>query len=293
MAKTGNEDQPGTAEGAAMGRAMHSLHSDKPVLDDSWAIHLLSPETRQQVQSMNPEDGVQVIEGFDSNPVLAVNIGGLRYAEDLVEACVKQGIDQYLVLGAGLDTFALRRDDLVDRCRVFEVDHPDTQALKRQRIAEAQTRPASMPEFIAVDFETDSLLDKIRGSAYDAEKLSVVSWLNTIPYLTEEAVSATLSDLAQVMAAGSKLVLNYPADIEFSAEQIEFITQLMKYTDLTNEPMLCRWTPDAFEGLLQWHGFDIVEHATEVDLTERYFENREDGFAPGLPFRVITSSYAG
>ena len=70
MAKTGNEDQPGTAEDAAMGRAMHSLHSDKPVLDDSWAIHLLSPTSRQQVQSMNPEDGVQVIEGFDSNPVL-------------------------------------------------------------------------------------------------------------------------------------------------------------------------------------------------------------------------------
>ena len=109
MAKTGSESQPGTAEGAALGRALHSMHAPNPVLDDNWAIHLLSPESREQVLASPDEAAMQMIEGFDASPIFAVNVGCLRYAEEVVERCIASGISQYLIMGAGLDSFALRR----------------------------------------------------------------------------------------------------------------------------------------------------------------------------------------
>ena len=125
MAKTGDGESLGTAEGAVMGRAAHALHAEDPVLDDHWAIHLLGEASRAQVTS--PDYLALSIEraGFDASRILAIGVGALRYAEDEVERCVARGVGQYVILGAGFDTFALRRADLVDRLVVFEVDHPD------------------------------------------------------------------------------------------------------------------------------------------------------------------------
>ncbi len=272
-----------------MGRALHVRHSSNPVLNDSWAIHLLSPQYREQVLGMAYEDGMQLIEGFDSAAVFAINIGCLRYAEDEVERCLASGIGQYLVLGAGLDSFALRRADLAGQCKVFEVDHPDMQALKRQRIAEADELPAMLPTFIPVDFETDQLGAQIAASSFDTGSRAVVSWLNTLPYLTEEATAATLSELADLLQPGSRLILNYAADVAFTEAQIALATRLMEVTGATAEPFRSRWAPADFEALLESQGFRMIEHATEVDLTERYFKGREDGMAPGIPLRVLTA----
>ncbi len=289
MAKTGSDTQPGTAEGAAMGRALHVRHASNPVLNDDWAIHLLSPQYREQVLSMGYEDGMQLFEGFDSAQIFAINVGCLRYAEDEVERCLKSGIEQYLVLGAGFDSFALRRADLAGQYRAFEVDHPDMQALKRRRIEEADKQPAMLPTFIPVDFETDELGAQIRAAGFDTDSPAVVSWLNTLPYLTEEATAATLSELAGLLHAGSRLVLNYSADVEFTEAQIALATRLMEVTGAMAEPFRSRWSPTDFEALLESRGFRVIEHATEVDLTERYFRDREDGLAPGIPLRVVTA----
>ena len=289
MAKTGSATQPGTAEGAALGRALHSRHAQDPVLDDSWAVHLLSPENREQVLASSDEAAMQMIEGFDASPIFAVNVGCLRYAEDEVERCIASGISQYLVMGAGLDSFALRRVDLSQAVVVYEVDHPDMQALKRQRIAEAAREPAMLPVFIAVDFECDKLAEKIAISSFDSSQPAVVSWLNTIHYLSEEATSTTLRDLAGLLAPGSRLILNYSADVEFNESQLAFITQLLEVTQATGEPFKSRWTPAAFEALLNSIGFAAIEHASEDDLIQRYFSNRSDGLKPGIPLRVITA----
>ena len=98
----------------------------------------------------DPEHDRKSLEttGIDMRLILAVGVGSLRYAEDEVERCVERGIDQYVILGAGFDTFTLRRADMVGRLRVFEVDFPDVQALKRERIRAAKQRPASMPTFV-------------------------------------------------------------------------------------------------------------------------------------------------
>ena len=229
MAKTGAGGGLGTAEGAVMGRAAHALHADSPVLDDRWAIWLLDPATRAQVR--DPAYAARPMEWgeFDAAPLFALNVGCLRYAEDQVERCVEGGIDQYVILGAGFDTFALRRGDLCDRLRVFEVDHPDVQALKRARIAEADATPDAMPTFVPVDFESTGLSEGLAATAFDPARRCVVSWMNTIPYLSESATEATLRELAGLMAPMSRIVLNYACDVPLSEEQRVYLqTSLMK-----------------------------------------------------------------
>ena len=290
MAKTGAGGGLGTAEGAVMGRAAHALHADSPVLDDRWAIWLLDPATRAQVR--DPAYAARPMEWgeFDAAPLFALNVGCLRYAEDQVERCVEGEIDQYVILGAGFDTFALRRGDLCDRLRVFEVDHPDVQALKRARIAEADATPDAMPTFVPVDFESTGLSEGLAATAFDPARRCVVSWMNTIPYLSESATEATLRELAGLMAPMSRIVLNYACDVPLSEEQRVYLQTLQGKVSQSGEPLRARWRPEAFEKLLAGFDFSVVEHATEQHLHARYFEGRADGLSPGVPARLIVAA---
>ena len=100
MAKTGSGEQLGTAEGAIMSRAIHARHADHPILDDDWAIELLTPENRARVLASSDAASIEVTPGFDASPIFALGVASLRYAEDEVERCVARGIAQYLILGA-------------------------------------------------------------------------------------------------------------------------------------------------------------------------------------------------
>lgn len=292
MAKTGDGESLGTAEGAVMGRATHTLHAEDPVLDDHWAIELLG--TRSQAEARDPDHELRSREatGFDFRPILAVGIGSLRYAEDEVERAVDRGVDQYVVLGAGFDTFALRRDDLVGRLRVFEVDFPDVQRLKRERIAAAAREPAQLPRFVPVDFEQTGLAAGLGATDFDSARPSVWSWMNTIPYLTAEATEATLREVRSLMAPGSRLVLNYQGEVPLTREQVDYLSTLGDVTRQGGEPMRSRWKPEDFERMLVGCGLRTLEHATEADLRRRYFEGRRDGLAPGMPARLITAEPA-
>ena len=289
MAKTGNENSLGTAEGAVMGRATHALHADSPVLNDRWAIHLLDPATRLQIQNPEPSAGTNDWDDFDSAPLFALNVGSLRYAEDEVERCFRNGIRQYVILGAGFDTFALRRGDLCDELRVFEVDFPDVQTLKRKRIEQADAAPDAMPMFIPVDFETSSLAEALERSSFDPNGRVVFSWMNTIPYVSASAAESTLREIASLSAPATRIVLNYSCDVPLSETQIAYLKTLQGKVSQSGEPLQSRWKPEAFESMLSDLGFTVVEHATERHLHERYFEGRGDGLSPGVPARLIVA----
>ena len=289
MAKTGSRKMPGTAEGAALARALHTRDSDTPVLQDDWAIYLLAAEDREKVLQGEPTDTMAAMGDFDTSPIFAVNVGCLRYAEDEIDRCLAAGVGQYLVLGAGLDTFALRRHDLQGKVAVYEVDHPDVQALKIERIRAADRVPATFPVIVAVDFETMSLNDALGEVGFHTTAFSVATWLNTTHYLSVEAIETTLSELATVLAPGSRLILNYAPDVALSEDQIEFVTRLLSITDTAGEPLVSRFTPQSFEQLLQSRGFNVIEHVDETELTRRYFKGRDDGLYPGLPLRIIVA----
>jgi len=272
-----------------MSRAIHARHSQDPILDDHWAIELLTPENRERVLASADAQSLQPTPGFDASPIFALGVASLRYAEDEVERCVARGIGQYLILGAGFDTFALRRTDLTGRLRVYEVDHPDVQTLKRARIEAAERETASLPRFVPVDFETTSLTNELARSDFDRSQPAILSWLNTIPYLTEETTVSTLSELHALLAPGSRIVVNYAAKVPLSPDQQAFLSRLAAVISGAGEPQRSRWVPEEFEAMLTRLGFTLVEHASEVDLTARYFEGRADGLKPGVPGRIITA----
>ena len=289
MVKTGSGEQLGTAEGAIMSRAIHAKFAESPILDDFWAIELLTPANRQRIEAATKASDVEVTPGFDASPIFALGVASLRYAEDEVDRCVERGIDQYLILGAGFDTFAFRRSDLRGLVHVYEIDHPDVQALKRARVAAASRTPATLPTFVPVDFERTRFAAEIAKSDFDGTRPAVLSWLNTIPYLTEEATLSTLVEIHAVLAPGSRIVVNYGAQVALTPEQAAFLARLQEVVSASGEPTRSRWKPDAFVEMLSDIGFDVVEHATEADLTDRYFEKRRDGMKPGVPGRIVTA----
>lgn len=292
MAKTGTGDSLGTAEGAVMGRASHTLHAEDPVLNDTWAIELLGEKSRAEARDPDHERRGREASGFDFRLILAVGIGSLRYAEDEVDRAVGDGIRQYVILGAGFDTFALRRADMVGRLQVFEIDFPDVQALKRDRIAQAEAVPAQLPTFVPVDFETMSMTDELIAAGFDPKAPSVWSWMNTIPYLTNEGTEASLAEIAKLMAPGSRITLNYSGDVPLSQAQIEYLGTLGDIVREGGEPMKSRWKPEEFEARLRERGLRVLDHSTEADLDERYFKGRSDGLYPAMPARLITAGPA-
>ena len=162
-----------------------------------------------------------------------------------------------------------------------------TPALKRARIAQADATPDAMPTFVPVDFETTSLTDGLGATAFDPKRPSVVSWMNTLPYLSPSAIEATLRELVALTAPGSRIALNYSPDVPLTDEQIAYLQTLRDRVSQAGEPMRSRWKPAAFEALLDEVGFAIIDHASEQDLYARYFEGRRDGLKPGVPARLI------
>jgi methyltransferase (TIGR00027 family) len=287
VTRTGTATAPGTAESAAITRALHARLARPPILDDTWAIQLLGPEDRARVLAARTEHDVQVTPGFDSAPIFAGGIACLRYAEDEVERCARRGTRQYVIVGAGFDTFALRRSDL-DLC-VFEVDHPDVQALKRQRIEQADSTPERLPELVPVDLESTSLGDALRASPFDPAAVTVFSCMNTLPYLSTAATRSMLAEISALAPLGSRVVLNYAARVPLTQAQQTYLARLRAVIGDAGEPQRSTWPPEDFEAALWNSGFRLVEHATEDDLARRYFEGRADGLRPGVPVRVVTA----
>jgi len=293
MSKTGTQGGYGTAEGAVLARAIHAFHADQPILNDTWAFQLLDPARRAWVENLD-YDGTYNIKPktpgtFVPSWTACVNVANLRYVEDEVDRCIESGIDQYVILGAGFDTFALRRADLTGRMRVYEIDHPDVQALKRQRISLANSKPDSMPTFVSVDFESATVTEALKATTFDPKRCSIFSLIGTIPYLSHSAIEALLRELKVLMAPGSRLVLSYNCDVPLSEEQHAILQVLEGLVSQYGEPVKTNWRPEAFEKLLQAVGFAIVEHATEQDLHARYFSGRADGLKIGIPVRLIVA----
>jgi methyltransferase (TIGR00027 family) len=212
-----------------------------------------------------------------------------RFVEDIVERWVSEGIFQYVILGAGLDSFAYRRRDLLDRLAVFEVDHPATQAWKRHRLAALGVDVPVGLVYAPVDFELDTLTDGLRAAGFDFGQRAIFSWIGTVQFLTLGAIDATL-DAIMDCAAGSRVVLTYnlPRDAahgvlaEVSAAFVGIATEM-------GEPFVSRFLPDEIDHLLRRHGFGETEDFGPDDARARYFAGRTDVEVGGAE-RIITAT---
>jgi len=198
-----------------------------------------------------------------------------RYAEDELARAVAQGVRQYVVLGAGLDTFAYRNPHPC--LRVFEVDHPATQAWKREQLASAGIAIPEALTFVPVDFERQTLAKGLGQCGFDAGAAACFSWLGVTPYLTREACMITLSFVAK-MPAGSGVVFDFAVEAALlNAGQRQALDALAARVARYGEPFQLFFDPAKLQDELRGMGFCRTEFLQGKELNARYFKDREDG----------------
>jgi methyltransferase (TIGR00027 family) len=278
-----------TFNGAAVRRAVHVRYERPPVLDDDWALKLIDRKSRLLVRFPPLYRKYLAPQQQRSKSLFAYSISNLRLAEELVEDGVAVGRHQYLLLGAGLDSFGVRRHDLADRLRVYELDHPVAQAVKRARIIRARGSVPAHLELVPIDFETTTIAQALATSSHDASRPSTMSWLNTIAYLSVEATAASLRGLGQVSAPDSRLIFNYPPNAPASAAGEADLAAVRASVARKGEPFRSTFDPRDMERYVTDAGFVVEEHLTEADLDRRFFSDRTDDLRPTLPARTIVA----
>jgi methyltransferase (TIGR00027 family) len=201
-----------------------------------------------------------------------------RFAEESLTAAVERGVTQYVLLGAGLDTFAHRNPFADAGLRVFEVDHPATQGWKRERLAAAGLeRPPSL-SFAPTDFERQTLADGLAAAGFDFARPAVFAWLGVVIYLTRAAVLETLGFIA-ALPAGSEVILDYgvPRTAYPTGEQIGHARREARVAAM-GEPWITRFTPAELAAELTQLGFDELEDLGPADISRRFLGvDRPDG----------------
>jgi methyltransferase (TIGR00027 family) len=214
-----------------------------------------------------------------------------RYAEDELAKSIANGVDQYIILGAGLDSFAYRRPDLMASLDVFEVDHPASQSWKRARVAELGIATPARLHHISIDFERQTLGEGLLASAVDLERRVFLSLLGVTQYLTKDAALRTLRDVAATTAPGSELVFQFvkPPTMLTSDEAALVTGQAERYE---GEPWLSFFEPMEMEHHLCDAGFGEIVHFGDREATERYVRERGDGLRLPAHFHMIKARIA-
>jgi len=255
-----------TALGVAIRRAAHQLVDRPPVLDDPIAVRLVGSGYRGKMGRASHR------VGRDFRAFMAVRS---RSVEDRLAEAVAQGVRQYVVLGAGLDTFAYRNP--FPSLRVFEVDFPATQAWKQALLAEASIALPAGLTFVPLDFERQTLSQELAKAGFDARQPAFFGWLGVVPYLTLEAFRATLDSIAQ-LPAGSAVSFDYQLAPEtLSPPGRTAFDALAKRVAAAGEPFRLLFTPDTLAAELRRAGFQRFEQWDYEQLNELYFKNRADG----------------
>jgi methyltransferase (TIGR00027 family) len=258
-----------TAQRVAIRRAAHQLHDRPRVLDDPLALRIIGGEAARELQS-NPKEHHAFARAFR-----AFMAARSRYAEDELASAVRQGVSQYVILGAGLDTFAYRNSHA--GLHVFEVDHPDTQAWKREQLHEADIAIPPSLTFVPIDFEHQTLEQGLKDAGLDRSRPAFFSWLGVVPYLTREACMNTLSLIAN-MPAGSGVVFDFAVDPALlNAGQREALDALSKRVAAAGEPFQLFFDPAKLGDDLASLGFRRTELLQGAQINERYFKDRADG----------------
>lgn len=275
-----------TADAIAAVRAAH-LFYDRPVIfEDPFAIHLTSFPWRIVGKSRLLYWLVAKKIFGALRPVHAQLLARSRYAEDQLEKAIAAGVNQYVLLGAGLDSFALRRRDLATAVKVYEVDHPASQMTKRKRLARLHVDMPENLEFVPVDFEQETVAEALARSSYVRERPAFFSWLGTTQYLTREAVMNTLRSIAAFAVPSSEIVLTYLIPLELVAPgDRAAVEKAARFAARRGEPFISFFDPRMFPQEVGALGFELVENLSPLEQKARYFAARTDDL------RLLSDAY--
>lgn len=262
----------GTAFSAAALRAWHTLAGEEPkIFHDEFALALTGMAETEVVAL-----GQRVPAASASTCILRS-----RFTEDRL-AAARQRLSQYVILGAGLDSYALRMGDGLGTLTVFEVDDPPFQEWKQQRIQELGLKPPPQLHFVPCDFENASIAEALAVGRFAAEKACFISWLGVTQYLTREAVADTLR-WAGERPAGSELVLTY---LESNAQAANLRNRMAQ----TGIALLSDFSTDEMTAMVKAAGFSRIEALSPGETEERYFRGRTDGLKAPEIQRLLSAT---
>lgn len=263
-----------TAARVALWRALHVQIDPPPhVLDDEIGLKLLAPDQDWRDRGdMDPQF---------TRPFRASIVARARFIEDLVVEQASRGVTQYVILGAGLDSFAQRRPEMASGLRIFEIDQPGPQAWKCQRLMELGFGVPNWLRFVPVDFEAGgSWRDGLVSSGFASSKPAIVVSTGVSMYLSNEANAATLRQVA-ALAPGSMLAMTFLFPLELAdAEVRPGLEMAEKGARASGTPFLSFFRPAEIVALARDAGFADARHVSAADLTQRYFAGRTDGLHP-------------
>jgi len=262
-----------TAVRVALWRALH-VEADPPphVFDDVIGLQLAAPEAGWQSRpDMSPF----------TRPFRASILARARFIEDLVSERAEQGVGQYVILGAGLDTFAQRRPELGSRLSVFEIDQPGTQAWKRQRLLDLGFGVAPFLRLVPVDFEAgEAWWERLAAAGFDFARPAVVASTGVSMYLTRDAIVTTLRQVA-AMAPGSTFAMSFMLPLQMLDPDVRpGVERAAAGARAAGTPFISFFTPEEMLSLGRAAGFRQVQHVSAAALAERYFGGRTDGLRP-------------
>src|SRR5229473_8249181 len=267
-----------TARGAAAYRAIHQTLEGGVIFSDPFASRILDDETRARLDETAADPSLRPMRLFIA--------ARSRFSEDALAACVARGVRQVVVLGAGLDTFSLRNPYADLGVRVFEVDYPATQQWKRERLNEAGLAIPGSLTFAPVDFERQSLADGLKAAGFRSDRPAFFQWLGVVPYLTREAVSATLHFIVGVPE--SEVVFDYAEPFEnHPAERREHVMAVAARAALLGEPWLSLFAPCELSEMLREIGFGEMEDLGLAELTDRFYGAIKQDVAIGAGPHVL------
>ncbi|WP_033411365.1 class I SAM-dependent methyltransferase [Segetibacter koreensis] len=269
-----------TAVRTALWRALHAQVDAKPhILEDEIGLQLIAP----------PDDWQQRPDMKFTKRLRASVIARARFIEDLIIEQSSHGISQYVILGAGLDTFALRRPDIASKLHVYEVDQPGTLAWKQQRLIELEFSVPKYLHFVPVSFETSSWWEQLLKAGFDIRKAAVIACTGVSLYLTKEAITSTLHQIA-ALATGSKLAMTFYLPIEHLDEEDKPMQEIAeKGARAAGTPFMSFFTTDEILTLAREAGFKEAKTISTKDMD--YFTNRTDDLLPasGEVFLLATT----
>jgi len=271
-----------TAVGVAWLAAAHQeLDSVPRILDDPMIGRLmgLTPEAIREHEAHLESPGARLLR--------AHVVTRTRYAEDRLAAAYARGVRQYVVLGAGMDTFAYRQPAWAADLRVFEVDQPSTQAVKRQRVASAGVSVPANLSYVAVDFEAESLAHGLRRGGVQLDHPTFFAWLGVTMYLTESAIDAVLGTVV-AFPRSSEIVFTFaqPRSVDDARGE----PTPAERAAAVGEPWVTFFDPPALERKLLALGYETVRFLTPAEMAALYFQHRADGLMPPRRTSIVSAT---
>lgn len=273
-----------TAQSVAVLRAAHQLIDGEPrILDDSVILRLFGPDIEGMIRGDLERYQSKLIRGLRSHVLLRS-----RVAEDALHDAHARGIRQYVLLGAGLDTFAYRQPEWARSLHVVEVDQPASQAHKRRLLAFAGIAVPANVQYADIDFERETLADGLRRCGVPFDRPTFFSWLGVTMYLTREAIDAVLATV-RTFAPGSEIVLTFAQPLE-PDEQGAGGRIFAERAAAAGEPWVSYFEPAEIEAALRSHGFSDVRFLTREAAMQQYYAERRDGLQPPRRISIVSAT---